>query len=171
MCTIYSPIPLHGRSPYRLHAGITGILNILYFCLIQQAGAGWLQPRWVQSVTGQPPQSWDSNQGARHCQENHARSGAGSGPSVTSALRTVSKPYATLQGKSTRHFYVFTLKGLFVISQIGFRFGLDLVLVWTFLSQSSNRLGLRQTDFFAYKVIGSLWQDVVWLEDKRKNGD
>lgn len=32
------------------HAGIVGILDVLYFCLIQQAGAGWLQARRVRPV-------------------------------------------------------------------------------------------------------------------------
>lgn len=38
------------KKPLVPHAGIIGILDVLYFCLIQQAGAGWLQARRVRSV-------------------------------------------------------------------------------------------------------------------------
>lgn len=86
--------PYMEEAPQCLHARLIGILDVLYFCLIQQAGAGWLQACSVWSLspeTGWPVQSWvlqswDSNQGASRCQENHAHSGPGLVPSVTSAL-------------------------------------------------------------------------------------
>lgn len=68
-----------------LHAGFFVVLEVLYSCLTQQAGAGRLGLNGA-SETGQ---SLDSNQRASRCQENHAHSGPGVVPLVTSAVHTL----------------------------------------------------------------------------------
>lgn len=62
-CAPFTLIPLHGRSPRCLHAGIIGILHVLYFCLV-------LQARRVRSV----PRSSDMKpDAARKTSAQHGR--------------------------------------------------------------------------------------------------